>query len=255
MRRLSKAKTYDQLEHDYEAIRKRNKFLKRRALILAVFVFVVNAYAWFVYISEADVRTDAAVKNWDLNFYDGTTAIKEVVINPEMFPGMPEFTKSINIINASDVKADVEYKIKDVTLAGLPMFPTNTSDADIIDIVTDGYPFKVTISSGKDTLDETDSAPFTVKINWKYEDSSEYYKVGYSFNYGDDYQYYTYSECNYTLDTTVNATNWASKKDTLFMQKDDIDSYLGTVCGNYQRTNNTNCLKFTVAITAKQQGT
>ena len=167
MRRLSKIKNYDQLEQDYETIRKKNKFLKRRALILALFVFVVNAYAWFVYISEANVRTDASVKNWDLNFYDGTTAVQNIVINPELYPGMQEFTKSINIINASDVKAEVEYTIKDVTLFGLPMFPAGTSDQAIIDLVTGGYPFKVTITSGKDTLDETDSAPFTVKINWK----------------------------------------------------------------------------------------
>ena len=87
------------------------------------------------------------------------------------------------------------------------------------------------------------------------EDATEYYKVGYSFNYGADYKYYTYDGTDYTLDSTVTSANFASKKADLYMQKDDIDSYLGTECGKYQRDNSTNCLKFTVKITAKQIGT
>ncbi|MBQ6477481.1 MAG: hypothetical protein IJI43_03510 [Bacilli bacterium] len=252
----NKDKNYNQLEENYEKLRKRNKFLRRRALIFAVLVFVVNAYAWFVYISEADVRTNARVKNWDLNFYDGTTAVKEVTINPELYPGMQAFTKSLNIVNASDVKADIEYTVKDVLFAGQPMYDTTTTtDAQAIDVLTNQYPFKVEFLTDKQTLDETDNAAFTVKITWPYENATLYYKVGYAFNYSADFSYYTYddNEDEYTLDTTVNSSNFETKKSTLYMNKDDIDSYLGGFCGAYQQANNLNCLKFTVQIKAKQR--
>ena len=253
---LSKKKNYNQLEEDYEKLRKRNRFLRRRALIFAVLVFVVNAYAWFVYISEADVRTDARVKNWDLNFYDGTTAVKVVNINPDLYPGMQTFTKSLNIVNASDVKADIEYKVKDVLFAGQPMYDEqNTNDAQAIDVLTNQYPFKVEFLTDKQTLDETDSAAFTVRITWPYENATLYYKVGYAFNYSADYSYYTYDEDEdeYTVDTTVSSSNFEAKKSTLYMTKDDIDSYLGGFCGAYQQANHLNCLKFTVEIKAKQK--
>ena len=107
-----------QLEKDYERIKRLKKRMGIRTFLLVLFLFGVNVFAWFVYISEAEVHTDANVAAWDLNFYDGTNLIKNIVITPEIYPGMQDVEKTVTISNASDVGATVVYTPKDIYFAG-----------------------------------------------------------------------------------------------------------------------------------------
>ena len=94
-------------------------------------------------------------------------------------------------------------------------------------------------------------ATFVITVKWDYEDNV-YFKVPSIFQYDNELTYYTLSNNTYTEDTTVTSSNYASKLSTLYLYKDDIDSYIGEKCGIYSSQNNTTCLKVIGDIVAEQ---
>ena len=63
--------------------------------------------------------------------------------------------------------------------------------------------------------------------------------------------YYTYSGGTYVV-ANVTSANYDSLKNSLYLTKDDIDSYIGEKCGVYQRENNKNCLIINGELVAEQ---
>ena len=240
-----------QLEKDYERIKRLKKRMGIRTFLLVLFLFGVNVFAWFVYISEAEVHTDANVAAWDLNFYDGTNLIKNIVITPEIYPGMQDVEKTVTISNASDVGATVVYTPKDIYFAGQRMFADESNSTAISQALENNYPFKVQFSSTKIILDNVDSADFTIRIYWPFEETNKYYKVIPLLPFTPDWDYYTLSGSTYTK-ATVTPSNYDSLKSTLYMKKDDIDSYIGEYCGTYEATHSDTCFNFTVSLKAVQ---
>lgn len=252
MKKLFRNETsYEQLEKDYERIRRVKKRLGVRTFLFVLFLFGVNVFAWFVYISEAQVTTDANVAAWDLNFYDGTNLVKNIHLTPEIYPGMQTVEKTITISNASDVGATVVYTPKDIFFAGQSLFGDESNSAAIIDALENDYPFKVIFSATKIQLDNVDSSDFTVQIVWPFEETNKYYKVIPLMPFTPDYDYYTKSGTTYTkADVTV--ANYASLRNSLYMTKDDIDSYIGEYCGDYENDYSDTCFNFVVSIRAVQ---
>ncbi len=252
MKKLSRNETsYEQLEKDYERIKRIKKRMGVRTFLLVLFLFGVNVFAWFVYISEADIHTDANVAAWDLNFYDGSALVNNIVISPEIYPGMQSVEKTITISNASDVGATVVWTPKDIYFAGQRMFADESNSSAISQALADDYPFKVGFGSTKIILDYIDSADFTVQIYWPFEETNKYYKVIPILPYTDDWDYYTLSGSTYTK-ANVTSSNYSSLVSTLYMQKDDIDSYIGEYCGSYEATHSDTCFHFTVSLKAVQ---
>ena len=253
MKKLSRNETsYKQLEQDYERVKRIKKRMGVRTFLLVLFLFGVNVFAWFVYISEAQVQTDANVAAWDLNFYDGTSLVKYIHLTPEIYPGMQDVEKTVTITNASDVGATVTYTPKDIYFAGQKLFADESNTAQIIASLQNDYPFKVQFSSSKIDLDHIDNADFTVRIVWPFEEANKYYKVIRILPFTEDYDYYTLSGGTYTK-ATVTASNYASLVNSLYMEKDDIDSYIGEYCGTYEKNNSDTCFNFTVSLKAIQK--
>ena len=249
---FDKETSYEQLEKDYERIRRTKKRLGIRTFLLVLFLFGVNVFAWFVYISEAEIHTDANVASWDLNFYDGTDLVKYIHLTPEIYPGMQNVTKTVSISNASDVGATVTYTPKDIKFAGQNLFADESNTTAIILALANDYPFKVTFSSSKVYLDNIDSADFTVQIMWPFEETDKYYKVIGVMPFTEDYDYYTLSGSTYTKATNITASNYQANKANLYMIKDDIDSYIGEYCGTYEDTHDDTCFNFSVSLKAVQ---
>ena len=178
MKKLFRNETsYEQLEKDYERIKRIKKRMGVRTFLLVLFLFGVNVFAWFVYISEAQVQTDASVAAWDLNFYDGTDLVKNIHLTPTIYPGMQDVEKTVTISNASDVGATVVYKPIDIYFAGQKLYADESNSEQISQSLQNDYPFKVLFSSTKIELTNVDSADFTVRITWPFEESDKYYKV------------------------------------------------------------------------------
>lgn len=253
MKKLFRNETsYEQLEKDYERIKRIKKRMGVRTFLLVLFLFGVNVFAWFVYISEAQVQTDASVAAWDLNFYDGTDLVKNIHLTPTIYPGMQDVEKTVTISNASDVGATVVYTPKDIYFAGQKLYDDESNSAQISQSLQNDYPFKVLFSSTKIELSNVDSADFTVRITWPFEESDKYYKVIKTLPFTEDYDYYTFNNGIYSK-ATVTASNYSSLVSSLYMIKDDIDSYIGEYCGTYEKNNSDTCFNFTVSLKAVQR--
>lgn len=82
-------KFYKGLQATYD-IRKK---IRRRSILFALFIFGVNIYAWFVYVSKARVGVDASVASWDINFLEKNNVISQIDLGIDIYPGMKNWEK------------------------------------------------------------------------------------------------------------------------------------------------------------------
>ena len=71
------------------------------------------------------------------------------------------------------------------------------------------------------------------------------------FVYDEDVVYYVRSGANY-VEQPVTSSTYNSLKSSLYLAKDDIDSYIGEKCGDYQNTFNLSCLVLRGQLVAEQ---
>lgn len=235
---------------------KRKKARKKaiiRSVILLLFLLGINTFAWFTYISRADVSINGSVVSWNVNFLDENGAVEDVDIEiTEMQPGMIPFEKTIEIVNHSDVAARFSYDIKSVNILGIEILQ-GESNENIISSLQNDYPFILNIIPGKTDLAIGDSTNFQVTMDWSYEETEKYYRLNSVYSYDPSVYYYTYTNNTYQIDETVTSDNFASKVATgLYLEKDDADSFFGYQCGNYEQNTGNPCIKINLELRANQ---
>ncbi len=254
---MMKKRSYKkEAEKVYTTLQKQRKRIKRRSIFFAIFVFGVNAYAWFVFVSKADVNVQANVISWDVNFLDENSPVKDLeIITDDLYPGMNRFSKTININNDSDIGAKVEFRIDKVNVLGEQISIKFDSFDEAITYFRDTYPFYVTFDYGKTILDAGDHSNFTVNIDWPYEKSDtgarEYYQLTSQYKYDPSVTYYSLVNNNY-VKANVTETSFINDRENLYLEKDDADSFWGYSCKNYKESNNDVCFKFHIIITVTQ---
>lgn len=232
--------------------RKRRRKVIIRSTFLVLFLLGVNTFAWFTYISRADVSLNGSVIAWDVNFMDENGAIKEVLVDiSDMKPGMMPYEKKIEIINRSDVAATVNYQIKSVKFLGNTILEGETTE-NIINSFSNDYPFVLTMEAASDNIGVDVGTTFNITMNWTYEDNA-YYKVNSMYTYDPGVNYYTLVNGTYQVDNTVTNENFNEKITTgIYLEKDDADSYFGYACGNYENSTNNPCLEMLIELKVTQ---
>lgn len=254
---MMKKRSYKkEAEKVYTTLQKQRKRIKRRSIFFAIFVFGVNAYAWFVFVSKADVNVQANVISWDVNFLDENSPVKDLeIITDDLYPGMNRFSKTININNGSDIGAKVEFRIDKVNVLGEQVSIKFDSFDEAVTYFRDTYPFYVTFNYDKTILDAGDHSSFTVNIDWPYEKSDigarEYYQLTNQYKYDPSVTYYSLVNNNY-VKANVTETSFINNRENLYLEKDDADSFWGYSCKNYKELNNDVCFKFHIIITVTQ---
>ena len=108
----------------YLALKKKTKRTKRFAILMFLMLFAVNAYAWFIYITESRLDLSAKIVSWDVNFLNGSQEVSEVYeVVENAAPGMETYTKTINIRNLSDFDAEFSYMLTDFQIMGESVLP------------------------------------------------------------------------------------------------------------------------------------
>ena len=117
----------------YDKLQNNRKRIKNRAILMIIFLFGVNAFAWFAYIAQADFNFEATVVAWDVNFYNDSVEVNDMVIDVgEIYPGYGDvsidsnnvpYNKTIEISNLGEVDAKFSYRIKDFTVMGESVIP------------------------------------------------------------------------------------------------------------------------------------
>ena len=237
-------------EEEKAYIKKNKKVLLIRSVLMIGFLLVFNAFAWFIYVSKVSTTMDIHALSWDVVFSEGGNAVKEVTIALDVYPGMEEYTHTISITNSSETAANLYFDTKSVTLFGSELLTGNLTEAQKETLLQTVLPLTIEYELGTTVMNQSSSSYFEVIINWPYE-SSDYYKVPSIFGYSSDLTYYSKSGNTYTVED-VNGTNYNALRDSLYLTKDDIDSYIGETCGYYQRVNNRSCLQLRGELVAEQ---
>ena len=238
-----------------EQRRKRRRKTIIRSVLLIAFLLIINTFAWFTYITKANLSINGSVVSWEVSFLDQNSIVKDIDIAiTDMKPGMMQFSKTIDIVNNSDVAAKFTYKIKSVEFLGTEIFKGEETEA-IKQKLEQDFPFSLKIIVGKQDLDLTDTSSFQVTMDWTYEED-KYYKVNSLYTFDPAINYYVISNNIYQIDNTVTSENFLEKMQTgLYLEKDDADSYFGYACGNYEMNTNKPCMDIHMDLEVSQRDT
>lgn len=101
--------------------RKSNKKYKFKKFVLLIFTLIMTTFAWFAYSKILEPILKIHIASWNIEYY-----IKdEKKTNPigiefqTLYPTMPEQTVTIDIKNNGEKMVDIDYKIKNITIAGI----------------------------------------------------------------------------------------------------------------------------------------
>lgn len=241
-----------QLTNEEKKYIKINRKLKLvRYVLLIGFLLAFNVFAWFIYVSKVNTNLDMHVLSWNVSFSVNNTSVREINLLVDIYPGMEDYTHTTTITNGSETPATLSFNVKSVTLFGQELTLPTETEQQKEDNLENAYPFQVLFESTSNSIGVNNEAEFEITVKWPYE-ADTYYKVLNIFDYSDELTYFTKQGNNYVEDTTVTSSNYTSKLSTLYLYKDDIDSYIGERCGNYVSTNSTNCLKIAGELVAEQ---
>ena len=226
-----------------------------RSILLIAFLLIINTFAWFTYISKANLSLNGSVVSWEVSFLDQNSIIKDINIAiTDMKPGMMQFAKTIDIVNNSDVAAQFTYKITSVELLGTKIFEGEETET-IKQKLEQEFPFTLKMIVGKQDLDLTDTSSFEVTMDWTYEED-KYYRVNSLYTYDPAVNYYVLANNTYQIDNTVTEDNFQSKMQTgLYLEKDDADGFFGYACGKYEADTNKPCMDVHVELEVSQKNT
>lgn len=246
-----KRKINRQFTEEEKAYIKRNrKILIIRSVLMLGFLLVFNVFAWFIYISKVNTEMDIHALSWDVVFSEGGNAVKDVTIALDVYPGMEEYNHSISVTNSGETSANLYFDTKSVTLFGTELLTSSMTEAQKEELLRTLLPLTIEYAFANTVVNQSHNSSFTISVNWEYE-SNTYYKVPSVFQYDDELTYYTRSGNNY-IEATVTSGNYNTLKNSLYLYKDDIDSYIGEKCGEYQNTNNNSCLILHGELVAEQ---
>ena len=234
----------------YQFLQSRRKKIKFRSILMLVFLLGVNAYAWFVYMSNASVELSSSVSTWNVTFFDGTEEVKDLEIDTgNIYPGMETYTKQFKIKNKSDTKATFNYEVDN-----LKIFDNDITVEDKETYLKELLPFKVKLTPSKTEFDKNDTIIFDISIDWPYESENDYYKVLDLYQYQENFNYYEKTDTGYNK-VSISEISYPSKVASgIYIESDDADTYLGSECDSYKQTYGSNsCLKFHIKLNVIQK--
>ena len=240
-------------EAERKYIKKNRKILIIRSVLMLGFLLAFNVFAWFIYISKVNTEMDIHAVSWDVVFSEGGTAVKDVTIALDVYPGMEQYSHSISVNNASETAANLFFDTKSVTLFGEELLTSSMTEIQKQSMLSNDLPMRIEYTFTRTVVNQASTSSFTVYVNWPYENTN-YYKVPSVFPYSSDLTYYIKNGSNYYVQEVTSAT-YDTLKSSLYLEKDEIDSYIGEKCGVYQNTYNKSCLVIKGELVAEQANT
>ena len=235
--------------------KRRNKLIFK-SLLLVVFLFGLNTFAWFIYISKVSTDLTASVVSWDITFMDDNNIVEHAILAiPDMKPGMNEYSKEFRIINRSGVDATFKYDIVSMELFGDSYSLANEDyeNEDLIALLEDGFPFKVSFLSSTETISQNTTSSFQIAVNWSYEPVDSYVKLNRFYEFDPNLTYYVQSQENTYSVVQVTSSNFENLVTTgLYLQGDVADTYWGEKSADFKALGGGDSLILNIELEVKQ---
>ena len=249
---MKKRLTREQLDVLQKKFRKK-KYL---SILLALFTLGVNIFAWFAFSANAGLELDASVAAWDVEFKDNMGVIsRDILVEvTKMKPGIDDFNKTIEIESKSDVNSTFSYDVLGLSILG------NTIDlsgvGDVEDYLEKFYPYSITFTADKYVLSQNDTVTFEINVVWPFDSATPlYYKQNEVYNYNESFYYFTKSGTTYNPATIASQADFNTNLNSLYLEKDDADSYFGMQCAQYEANTGDPCLVLNMRLLVEQSNT
>lgn len=225
-------------------------------LIFASIFLIMGTYAWFTYFSDVNSTMTGHVVGWNIDFNgEGEVEDYYTIIVDKIFPGMEDFSSDLVITNSGEAAAIITYSISEIKILGTSYKEgdvldgkTLTSD-DLLNMLTDAYPFKFAFNVDKPIINTGEKSTFTAGLTWPFE---THLKVTDTDTYSDNVEYYTLVDGSYIL-TSVSAATFDALKDTLYYTNDIEDTKWGEAAFNFINTNpDAPCIELIIKVNASQ---
>ncbi len=160
------------------------KKIKIRNIIVLIVLLAFNSYAWFIYTTKVSMNLTAHVSAWDVEFVSeqgGITSNVNVIIE-KVYPGMETFERIIQVNNKGDVEATLRYEVRSAKILDEyyevgqtnPTTHEEYTPADIENIITNNYPFKITIAKDETNFGAVNGIGYyTITVEWAYESGDD----------------------------------------------------------------------------------
>ena len=135
---------------------------------------MANTFAWFIYSNKVSNSITTGVRSWKITFdQDGQTLEQNVEFNfDDIYPGVNNQEKSIDITNNGEMKAYITYKLESVQIFDEIYTIVNYSSLELENILKKNYPFKI-VFSNDDEINIGDTASFKVSLSWPFESGDD----------------------------------------------------------------------------------
>lgn len=217
----------------YKVLKKNKKSIKIRAMIMTGFLFAINTFAWFVFITNGDGKINADVIAWDIAFIDeeSQTELLDIELQ-DLYPGMEVYSRYIIVKNKSDLDATFAYELQDIYIFG-----EEYESEDLEESLKNDFPFSIEFNHDKLELDKGDYLNFASYVVWPFEGKEPYVKLNRAYTYNAGFTYYTLEDGEY-VEAYVYPMNFDSLVETgLYLECDDADSYWGEKSVTYREEN------------------
>ena len=185
------------------------KVINIKRIIILIVLLAGNSFAWFIYSQQVEGNVNVHVRSWKVVLESSSqpiTTTYDVKVD-NMYPGMANFSQSIQVYNKSEMAADINYtilemKILDTTTItkegtleqGGTLNGTEITSSELISKLNTDYPFKISFDIANSTIDaETGESNFTINVVWPFESGNDILDTEWGNNA------YTYKTNNPTL--------------------------------------------------------
>ncbi len=157
-----------------ETINKLKKRIRKRTLFFLIIALMANTFAWFIYSNKVSNSITTGVKSWKITFdQDGQTLEQNVEFNfDDIYPGVSDQEKTIDITNNGEMKAYISYKVESIQIFDEVYTIDNYSSLELENILKNNYPFKITFSNDEE-INIGDTASFKVSLTWPFESGDD----------------------------------------------------------------------------------
>lgn len=242
----------------YDFLQKRRKNIKRRSIVLALFVFGVNIFAWFIYIVSDNIDINADIKRWEVKFTNSSNEVfNDVSVNfdEKIYPGMTSISKElITINNNGELPAEFEYSIDSIKLGNLTFLAEDYGD--LITFAAERLPFNFKFNLvNKSIIPIGEQRKLSLTINWPFDYTSgsvkRYFKIIDNYVYDSSVSYYRLDGSgSYVVASDISSEDsFELYKSNLYIERDDLDTFIGGICS----PDVTDCLSVNVTLKATQK--
>lgn len=150
-----------------------HKRIKRKAIsfnLTTIFFFLLSCisltFAWFAYTNVVQTDIEIGVTAWHIELRDGEEEITYEALIPieEFYPGVEQYTKSIEILNKGDIDAQFDYKITSLRIFDEKFNVENQEE--IFDQLAQSYPFLFNVEVDGHFIGTGESIFLNIVADW-----------------------------------------------------------------------------------------